>query len=158
MDSASLALCAVGALWVLFAFWVWNSIRFMENASNLHSILHELHEMDADEIKNLSSRLDAVQAIHAEDCRVLQKACAVGPVERRVDGLEQRIAGVEALMVSTVGQETEDFCRAMDALMERMENAEEKKEPTPKPRPAPKEKLTLSKEFCGRYGKGRRRG
>ena len=73
---------------------------------------------------------------------------------KKQDELEKRIAGVEALLVSTVGQETEDFCRAMDALMERMEKPEEKKEPAPKPKP----KLTLSKEYCGRYGKGKRRG
>ena len=77
----------------------------------------------------------------------------------RTDELEKRIAGVEALLVSTVGQETEEFCRVMDELMERMEKPGEKKqEPAPKPKPAPKEKLTLSREYCGRYGKGKRRG
>ena len=42
----------------------------------------------------------------------------------RLNGLEERTAGVEALLVSTVGQETEDFCRQMDALMERMDSPE----------------------------------
>ena len=69
---------------------------------------------------------------------------------------EMRIAGVEALLVSTVGQETEDFCRAMDALMDKMDAQKEKKEPAQKPKQ--KEKPTLSKEYCGQYGKGKRRG
>lgn len=59
--------------------------------------------------------------------------------------LEQRTAGVEALLVSTVGQETENFCRTMDALFEKMDEA--------KPDAEPKEKLTLSEEFCGKFGK-----
>ena len=73
--------------------------------------------------------------------------------DQRLNELEQRTAGVEALLVSTVGQETEDFCRAMDEIMERME-PEEKHKPAPKP----KEKLTLSKEHVGRFKKGKGRG
>jgi len=61
--------------------------------------------------------------------------------------LEQRTAGVEALLVSTVGQETEDFCRCMDELMAKMEKPEAKQEPAPKP----KEKLTLSEQYCGAF-------
>lgn len=84
----------------------------------------------------------------------VQDARAAGrQLSRRTDELEKRIAGVEALMVSTVGQETEDFCRAMDALMDKMDAQKEELEPAPKPKPAPKEKLTLSKEYCGRYKK-----
>lgn len=63
---------------------------------------------------------------------------------KKQDELEKRIAGVEALLVSTVGQETEDFCRAMDELMERMEKPEEKKEPAQE---GPK--LVLSEKYCG---------
>lgn len=169
MDSATLALWGVGALWALFAAWVWISYRFMENASKIHGILHELHDMNGDALKNLESRLDAMQVVHDEDVRVLQKACAVGPVERRVEELEKikrillaadkqnvaylnklddRVAGVEALLVSTVGQETEDFCRQMDALFEKMD------EPKPEPKkPEQAEKLTLSQEYCGKFGK-----
>ena len=64
---------------------------------------------------------------------------------KKTDELERRTAGVEALLVSTVGQETEDFCRQMDAIMDRMEKPEAKQEPAPK--------LTLSKEHCGKFGK-----
>ena len=156
-------------MWALFAAWVWISYRFMENASKIHGILHELHDMNGDALKNLESRLDAMQVVHDEDVRVLQKACAVGPVERRVEELEKikrillaadkqnvaylnklddRVAGVEALLVSTVGQETEDFCRQMDALFEKMD------EPKPEPKkPEQAEKLTLSQEYCGKFGK-----
>ena len=78
----------------------------------------------------------------------VQDARAAGRrLSRRTDELEKRIAGVEALMVSTVGQETEDFCRAMDALMERMEEPEAKQKPAPKP----KEKLSLSEQYCGAF-------
>ena len=59
--------------------------------------------------------------------------------------LNERVAGVEALLVSTVGQETEDFCRQMDALFEKMDEA--------KPKPEQIEKLTLSQEYCGKFGK-----
>ena len=55
--------------------------------------------------------------------------------------LDDRVAGVEALLVSTVGQETEDFCRQMEGIMAKMN------------RPEQKEKLTLSEEFCGKFGK-----
>ena len=67
-------------------------------------------------------------------------------IVKKQDALEQRIAGVEALLVSTVGQETEEFCRAMDGIMDRMET------------PAPAPKVTLSEEHVGRFakkGKGR---
>ena len=117
MDSGTLALYLVGALWALFALWVWASAKSLEHVRGTQRLL-----MGADKAKT--------------DC---------------LAQLDQRIAGVEALMVSTVGQETEAFCRAMDELMERMETPEEKKEPAPKPKPKPK--LTLSKEHCGRYGK-----
>ena len=143
MDSGTLALYLVGALWALFLLWVWTSLRFMENASKIHGALHELHEMNNDRLKNVKTRLDSMQAVYDEQFRVLQKACAVGPVERRVDGLEERVAGVEALLVSTVGQETEDFCRKMDALMEKMDETKQEQG----------EKLILSKEYVGRFGK-----
>ena len=129
MDSGTLSLYAVGILWALFALWVWTSLKFMENASKIHGILHELHDMNGDRLKNLESRLDATQALYDSQFR----------------NLEQRTAGVEALLVSTVGQETEDFCRQMDAIMDRMEKPEEKQEQ--------KEKLTLSEEFVGKFGK-----
>ena len=132
MDRGTLALWGVGILWALFAAWVWLSQKFMENAHKIHALLRERQDVHRDGLKNLESRLDAAQMVHAEDCRVLQEACAVGPVERRVDELEKakrlllgadearvkymqeledRLAGVEALLVSTVGQQTEDFCR-----------------------------------------------
>ena len=80
------------------------------------------------------------------------------PLVKKQDELEKRIAGVEALLVSTVGQETEDFCRAMDELMERMDKPEEKKqEEKQKPAPKPKEKLTLSEEYVGRFEKKRKK-
>ena len=145
MASGTLALWLVGILWALFAAWVWISLRFMENASKIHGLLHELSDLNDDKAKNIATRLDAMQAMYDEQFRVLQKACAVGPVERRVDELEQRTAGVEALLVSTVGQETEDFCQQMDAIMGRM------KEPDTKPEQ--KEKLTLSEEHVGRFEK-----
>ena len=122
MGSGTLALYLVGALWLLFALWVWASAKSLEHVRGVQRIL-----MGADKAKT--------------DC---------------LAQLDQRIAGVEALLVSTVGQETEDFCRAMDALMDKMDAQKEKQEPAPKPKP--KETLTLSKEFCGRYGKGKRRG
>ena len=59
----------------------------------------------------------------------------------RLNGLEERTAGVEALLVSTVGQETEGFCRQMDALMERMDK--------PEPEPA---------KAGRRRGKGKKNG
>ena len=65
-------------------------------------------------------------------------------LEERIGRLEKRTAGVEALLVSTVGQETEDFCRAMDGIVDRMKA----------PEPAPK--LTLSPEHVGRFGKGKK--
>ena len=135
MDSATLALWGVGVLWVLFAVWCWISYQYMENATKIHSLLRELHDMDADQAKNLKSRQDAMQVLYDSQLR----------------GLEQRTAGVEAMLVSTVGQETQDFCRAMDALMERMEEPEAKQEPAQKPKE--KEKLTLSKEHVGRFAK-----
>lgn len=130
MDSGTLALWCLGVLWVLFALWVWNSQRFMENASKIHGLLHEMHRTDADMVKTLKQRQDAQHVLY----------------DRQLRAMEQRIAGVEALLVSTVGQETEDFCRAMDGIMDRME----------KPAPAPK--VTLSEEHVGRFakkGKGR---
>ena len=77
-----------------------------------------------------------------------------GAMRERRDQLKkltERVAGVEALLVSTVGQETEDFCRQMDSIMDRMEKPEDK--------PEPKEKQILSKEYCGKFGKkGARNG
>lgn len=107
MDSGNLALWLVGALWALFALWVWASARSMEHMREMQGALKELHGMGT----------------------------------KKTDELEKRTAGVEVLLVSTVGQETEDFCRTMDALMDKME----KQEPAPK--------LTLSREHCGKFGK-----
>jgi hypothetical protein len=125
MDSGTVALGLTCILWVLFLLWIWNAQKFMENAHKLHVALGERQDMHKDDLDNLSSRLDATQALYDSQFRNLQK----------------RTAGVEALLVSTVGQETEDFCRTMDALMDKME----KREPAPR--------LTLSKEHCGKFGK-----
>ena len=125
MDSGTLALWGVGALWALFAAWVWISCRFMENAHRIHAVLRE--------------RQDEQMQGH----RVLMAGDAART--RYLRELEERVAGVEALLVSTVGQETEDFCRQMDAIMDRMEKPEEKQES--------KEKLTLSEEYVGKFGK-----
>ena len=141
MDSGTLALWLFGIPCILLAAWAWLVWKLADNARKVQGALHELGA----KLKALESRLDAVQAVYDEQFRVAQKVCAVGPVERRVGELEQRTAGVEALLVSTVGQETEDFCRQMDAIMDRMEKPEEKQEP--------EEKLTLSKEYCGKYSK-----
>lgn len=112
MDSGTLALWLVGALWALFALWVWASAKSLEHVRGIQRIL---------------------LAADKQNVAYLNK-------------LDDRVAGVEALLVSTVGQETEDFCRQMDALMDRMDKPEEKKQ-----EPAPK--LTLSKEHCGKFGK-----
>ena len=118
MDSGTLALWGVGVLWALFALWVWVSQQFMENAHKLHVALRE--------------RQDEQMQGH----RVLMAGDASRTEWLRE--LEERVAGVEALLVSTVGQETEDFCRKMD---EAKSDAE------------PKEKLTLSEEYVGKFGK-----
>lgn len=65
-------------------------------------------------------------------------------LKARVGDLEQRVAGVEALLVSTVGQETEAFCRAMDALMDKMDAQKEEQRPAQE---GPK--LVLSEKYCG---------
>ena len=111
MDSGTLALYLVGALWALFALWVWASSKSLEHVRGIQRIL---------------------LAADKQNVAYLNK-------------LDERTAGVEALLVSTVGQETEDFCRTMDALMAKMEGPEKKQEPAPK--------LTLSKEHCGNFGK-----
>ena len=123
MDRGTLALWLVGALWALFAAWVWLSQKFMENAHRIHAVLRE--------------RQDEQMQGH----RVLMAGDEART--RYLRELDERVAGVEALLVSTVGQETEDFCRKMDALMEKMDE----------PKPEQAEKLTLSEEFCGRFGK-----
>ena len=125
MDSGTLALWLVGFLWALFALWVWLSQKFMENAHRIHVVLRE--------------RQDEQMQGH----RVLMAGDEART--RYLRELDERVAGVEALLVSTVGQETEDFCRTMDALMDKMEKPEAKQEPAPK--------LTLSKEHCGKFGK-----
>ncbi len=137
MSDGSVALGLAGVMWVLFALWVWIIAKFMENARKVHGGLRGVSAG----LKALESRLNAVEAVYDEQFRVMQKACAVGPVERRVEALEKRVAGAEALLVSTVGQETEDFCRQMEGIMARMEKPEQK------------EKFTLSREFCGNFGK-----
>ena len=118
MDSGTLALWLVGILWALFAAWVWLSQKFMENARKLHVALRE--------------RQDEQMQGH----RVLMAGDASRTEWLRE--LEERVAGAEALLVSTVGQETEDFCRKMD---EAKSDAE------------PQEKLTLSEEYVGKFGK-----
>lgn len=145
MDSGSMALWFVGVLWVLFLAWVWHVQGFMKHAHNIHVLLSRLQDEDKDKADDIEERLNGMKTVYDEQFRVLQKACAVGPVERRVANLEKRTAGVEALLVSTVGQETEDFCRQMDAIMGRMEGPDKKQEP--------EEKLTLSEEYCGRFGR-----
>ena len=115
MDSGTLALWLVGALWALFALWVWASSKSLEHVREIQRIL---------------------LAADKQNVAYLNK-------------LDDRVAGVEALLVSTVGQETEDFCRQMDALMEKMDEAK----PEPKKKPEQSEKLTLSQEYCGKFGK-----
>ena len=158
MDNGTIALWLFGIPCILLAAWAWLVWKLADNARKVQGTLHELGAR----LKALESRLDAVQAVYDEQFRVVQKACAVGPVERRVEELEkikrlllaadksnvaflnrldERVAGVEALLVSTVGQETEDFCRQMEGIMAKMEKPEQK------------EKLTLSEEFCGKFGK-----
>ena len=129
MDSGTLALWLVGVLWVLFALWVWVSQKFMANAHELHVALRE--------------RQDEQMQGH----RVLMAGDASRTEWLRE--LEERLAGVEALLVSTVGQETEDFCRQMDALFEKMDEAK----PEPKKKSEQAEKLTLSEEYVGKFKK-----
>ena len=145
MDSATLALWGVGALWALFAAWVWISCRFMENASKIHSLLRDLNAKNGDRLTMMDSRVHKLE----ETQRILLGADKTNVAY--LNKLDERVAGVEALLVSTVGQETEDFCRAMDALMDKMEKSEERQEPAPK--------LTLSEEYVGKFGKkGARNG
>ena len=113
MDSGTLALYLVAALWALFALWVWVSSKSLEHVRGIQRIL-----MGADKAKT-----------------------------DYLNQLEQRTAGVEALLVSTVGQETECFCKAMDEIMAKMEGPDAKQEPAPKP----EEKLTLSEQYCGAF-------
>ena len=113
MDSGTLALWLVGALWALFALWVWASAKSLEHVREIQRIL-----LVADK-QNVAY----------------------------LNRLDERVAGVEALLVSTVGQETEDFCRQMDALFEKMDKAKLK------PEQKQSEKLTLSQEYCGKFGK-----
>lgn len=80
----------------------------------------------------------------------LKTALRLQEHDQRLNELSARMNGVEALLVSTVGQETMAFCRAMDEIMERMDKPEEKKQ---EPGPKPKEKLALSKEHVGRFAK-----
>lgn len=129
MDRGTLALWGVGVLWALFAAWVWLSQKFMENARKLHVALRE--------------RQDEQMQGH----RVLMAGDASRTEWLRE--LEERLAGVEALLVSTVGQETEDFCRQMDALFEKMDEAK----PEPKKKSEQAEKLTLSEEYVGKFKK-----
>ena len=129
MDSGTLALWLVGVLWALFALWVWLSQKFMENAHRIHVVLRE--------------RQDEQMQGH----RVLMAGDEART--RYLRELDERVAGVEALLVSTVGQETEDFCRQMDALFEKMDEAK----PEPKKKPEQAEKLTLSEEYVGKFGK-----
>ena len=137
MNSGTLALWLVGVMAIWFAAWMWACWTWVQACRGAMTALEG----------------------RVEHLEKMQRILLAGD-EGRTKWLrenEMRIAGVEALLVSTVGQETEDFCRAMDDLMERMEKPEEKKQ-EPAPKPKPKEKLTLSREYCGRYGKGKRRG
>ena len=127
MDSGTLALWGVGVLWALFAAWVWLSQKFMENAHRIHVVLRE--------------RQDEQMQGH----RVLMAGDEART--RYLRELDERVAGVEAMLVSTAGQETESFCKAMDALFEKMDDAKLK------PEQKQSEKLTLSQEYCGKFGK-----
>lgn len=75
--------------------------------------------------------------------RTLARVDALEKNVTRLNQLEERTAGVEALLVSTVGQETEDFCRQMDALMERMDK------PAPEPAKAGRRRGKGKKEARG---------
>ena len=146
MDSGTLALWGVGALWVLFAAWVWISQKHMDVSCKIHGLLRQMLDSLCEKHNRLGEDYEATQS-HVKSLFAMGEALEDGFRENsdRLDELEKRIAGVEALLVSTVGQETEDFCRQMDALMDRMEKPEEK--------PEQKERLTLSKEYCGKYSK-----
>lgn len=124
MDSGTLALLLVGAMAVWLAAWMWACWARAQACRGAMTALEG----------------------RVEHLEKMQRILLAGD-EGRTKWLrenEMRIAGVEALLVSTVGQETEDFCRSMDKLMERMEKPEEKKEPAQE---GPK--LVLSEKYCG---------
>lgn len=99
-------------------------------------------DAQGEKLDEIRKDVETMRTVYDEQFRVLPKALAVGPVEQRVDTLEktqrvllaadksnvaylnrldERVAGVESMLVSTVGKETEDFCRKMDAVMDKME-------------------------------------
>ena len=158
MDSGTLALWLVGATCIC-GFSAVGAV-LVSHGKKLRIMREHLHEIPPVRFAHLECRV-ADEGMRRSDLdkectRMAQKVDfhklkielmepAVDEVKRRTDELAKRVAGVEALLVSTVGQETEDFCRTMDAIMDRMEKPEEKQEP--------EEKLTLSKEYCGKYSK-----
>ena len=109
------------------------AFREAEIMSQLDRLAGAMRER-RDQLKKLKEQVEALKDGFCEN-------------RDRLDRLTERVAGVEALLVSTVGQETEDFCRQMDAIMDRMDEAK----PEPEPETAPK--LTLSEKHRGRYGK-----
>lgn len=99
-------------------------------------------DAQGEKLDEIRKDVETMRTVYDEQFRVLPKALAVGPVEQRVDTLEktqrvllaadksnvaylnrldERVAGVEAMLVSTVGKETEGFCKSMDAVMDKME-------------------------------------
>lgn len=143
MDSGTLALWLVGLLWLFFVAYVFASARFMDATFKRLIELVEKHNLLGDDHETTQSHVKSLLAMNEAKDGILREHCD------RLDKLDERVAGVEALLVSTVGQETEDFCRQMDALFEKMDESK----PEPKEKPEQAEKLTLSEEYVGKFGK-----
>lgn len=158
MDSGTLALWLVGGACIC-GFSVVGAV-FVSYRKKIRIMQEHLHEIPPVRFAHLECRIAdesmrrcdldkectrMAQKVNFHELKLKLLEPAVDEEKRRTVELAKRVAGVEALLVSTVGQETEDFCRTMDALMNKMEKQEAKQ--------GPEEKLTLSKEFVGKFGK-----